>query len=176
MHNMNLLLKYRILLTGFMIGLALSGITAFPLTWELNLLFEWLTPRREAFPALFEWISKVRTGLVETDAKYPFIAYGTDWLAFAHLMIAAAYVGPWRDPVRNRFILEWGMFCCLAVVPLAFICGPIRGIPLGWTIVDCAFGVVGFPPLWLCWKWSKQMEIEAVRGLKPHARATTIDI
>ncbi|HEX9998579.1 MAG TPA: hypothetical protein VGB45_15675 [Abditibacterium sp.] len=157
---MNLLLKYRILLGGFIVGLLLSGITAFPLTFELHLMHGWLEPHRETFPSLFEWISRVRTGLVETDAKYPFIAYGTDWLAFAHLMIAAAYIGPFRDPIRNRFILEWGMFCCVAVVPLAFICGPIRGIPLGWTLVDCAFGIVGFPPLWFCWKWSKRMELE----------------
>lgn len=160
MQDMNLLLKYRILLTGFMTGIALSGLTAFPLTWELNLLVGWLEPHRETFPSLFEWIARVRNGLVETDARFPFLAYGTDWLAFAHLMIAAAYVGPWRDPIRNRFILEWGMFCCLAIVPLAFICGPIRGIPWAWTIVDCAFGVVGIGPLYLCWKWSKQMEKE----------------
>jgi hypothetical protein len=155
---MKLLLKYRIVLSGFMIGLILSGLTAFPLTFELNLLYGWLLPHRESMPALFEWIAKVRSGLVETDAKYPFLAYGTDWLAFGHLMIAAAYIGPWRDPVRNRFILEWGMFCCVAVLPVAFICGPIRGIPIGWTWLDCAFGIVGFPPLFLCWKWSQQIE------------------
>ncbi len=157
---MTLLKKYRVVLGGFMLGLLLSGITAFPLTCELNLLFDWLSPRRELFPSLFAWIARVRTGLIQTDAQFPFIAYGTDWLAFAHLMIFAAYIGPFREPVRNRFVLEWGMFCCVAVVPLAFICGPIRGITLGWTLVDCAFGIVGFPPLWLCWKWSKTMESE----------------
>jgi hypothetical protein len=77
------------------------------------------------------------------DAKFPFLAYGTDWLAFAHLMIAVAFIGPLRDPVRNRWILEWAMICCVGVLPLAFIMGPIRG-PFGWTLVDCAFGVVGF--------------------------------
>ncbi|HEX8465520.1 MAG TPA: hypothetical protein VF627_12960 [Abditibacterium sp.] len=155
---MTTLLKFRVLLSGFIVGVLLSGATAFPLTWELNLLVEWLAPHRERFPALFEWVSRVRTGLVQTDAQFPFIAYGTDWLAFGHLMIAAAYIGPWRDPVRNRFILEWGMFCCVAVIPLAFVCGPIRGIPLGWTLVDCAFGVVGLPVLYVCWKWSKELE------------------
>lgn len=157
---MKLLVKYRILLGGFMVGLLLSGLTAFPLTWELNLLHGWLFPRKEAFPSLFAWISTVRAGLLENDAKYPFIAYGTDWLAFAHIMIAAAYVGPWRDPVRNRFILEWGMFCCVATFPVAFICGPIRGIPIGWTWLDCAFGLIALPVLFTCWKWSKRLEQE----------------
>lgn len=157
---MNTLLKYRIVLSGFMLGVALSGATAFPLTWELGLLYGWLEPHRATFPALFEWMARVREGLVQSDALYPFLAYGTDWLAFAHLVIAGAYVGPWREPVRNRFVLEWGMFCCFAVIPLAFVCGPVRGIPLGWTLVDCAFGVVGFPPLFWCWKWSQELEKE----------------
>ena len=30
------------------------------------------------------------------------IAYGTDWLAFAHITIAVAFLGPLKDPVRNR--------------------------------------------------------------------------
>lgn len=155
---MNLLFKYRLVLSGFMLGLLLSGLTAFPLTFELNTVVNLLRPYRENWPGLYNWMALVREGLIQNDIHYPFIAYGTDWLAFAHMMIACAYIGPWRDPVRNRFILEWGMFCCLAVLPLAFICGPIRGIPIAWTIIDCAFGVVGFPPLWFCWKWSKELE------------------
>jgi hypothetical protein len=160
---MNLLLKYRVVLSGFMLGLLLSGLTAFPLTYELNLLVGWLTPYSQTWPGLYEWLTRVQAALVYNDTHYPFIAYGTDWLAFRHMMICAAYVGPWRDPVRNRFILEWGMFCCVAVLPVAFICGPIRGIPFAWTILDCAFGVVGIVPLWLCWKWSKELETQ--RGL-----------
>lgn len=155
---MKILLKYRIVLSAFMLGLLLSGLTAFPLNWEVGLLFNWLAPHREHFPSLFEWIARVKVGLDQTDARFPFIAYGTDWLAFGHLMICAAFVGPWSEPVHNRFVLEWGMFCCVAILPVAFICGPIRGIPLGWMILDCAFGVVGIVPLFLCWKWSKEME------------------
>jgi hypothetical protein len=33
-----------------------------------------------------------------------------------------------------------------------------RGIPLGWRLVDCAFGVVGFVPVWLAWRWSGELE------------------
>ena len=159
MSGMNLLKKYRILLGGFMLGVALSGITAFPLTWELKLLAQ--ITAQLPFESLHEWIVRVRDALVETDARHPFLAYGFDWLAFAHLMIAAAYIGPYREPVRNRFLLEWGMFCCVATWPVAFICGPIRGIPFGWILVDCAFGIVAFPVLWTLWKWSKQLETGA---------------
>ena len=38
-------------------------------------------------------------------------------------MIAVAFWGPWRDPVRNVWIVEWGMVCCAAIVPLALIAG-----------------------------------------------------
>ena len=34
---------------------------------------------------------------------YPLLAYGTDWLAFSHLVLAVVFLGAWRDPVRNRW-------------------------------------------------------------------------
>ena len=71
--------RIRFWLAAFMIGLALSGITAIPLNWELGLLTGLVGHR---FGGLSEWIWRVADGLHETDANYPFIAYGTDWLAF----------------------------------------------------------------------------------------------
>lgn len=133
------------MIVGFIVGLVLSGITAFPLTWELGILVKNFANGGDP---LSVWLRTVQQGLVETDAKYPFIAYGTDWLAFGHLVIATAFIGPLRDPVRNKWIIEWGMIACVAVPFLALIAGPIRGIPLGWRLIDCSFGVVGFFPLW----------------------------
>ena len=51
-------------------------------------------------------------GLDATYAAYPFIAYGTDWLAFGHLIIALFFVGPMIDPVRNVFVLRAGWWAC----------------------------------------------------------------
>ena len=47
--------------------------------------FMGIPPRAEpdSLDGLSRWIALVRQGLRETDQKYPFIAYGTDWLAFA---------------------------------------------------------------------------------------------
>lgn len=84
-----------------------------------------------------------------TYAHYPWVAYGTDWLAFAHLALAVLFIGPWRDPVRNIWVIEFGLLACLGVLPLALICGPIRGIPFYWRLIDCSFGVLAFLPLWL---------------------------
>ena len=147
-----LLRRIRFLLGAFIIGLVLSGLTAFPLVWEIGLLARWLHIDPAADPSrytgLTHWIAVVRLGVTETDARYPFIAYGTDWLAFGHLMIALFLVGPLLDPVRNIWCLRVGMVACLLVIPMALICGPIRGIPFGWQCIDSSFGVVGIIPLW----------------------------
>ena len=154
--------RIRVLVVAFVIGLVLSGITAFPLTWELQILARMLGIPDGANPQSFNglqwWIATVRNGLLETDAKYPFLAYGTDWLAFGHLVIATAFIGVWRDAVRNIWIVEWAMIACVAVIPLALICGPIRGIPWGWQLVDCSFGVVGIAPLFMLRRWISELE------------------
>lgn len=78
------------------------------------------------------------------------MAYGTDWLAFAHIVMAVAFIGPFRDPVRNIWVIEWAMIACVLVLLLALICGPLRSIPFGWRVIDCSFGVFGVIPLYLC--------------------------
>ena len=101
---------------------------------------------------------KVRDALVESNANYPFMAYGTDWLAFAHFVLAIAFIGPLRDPVRNVWVVEFGMIACGLILPFAFVMGSMREIPLGWRLMDCAFGVIGFLVLWICRRLIKQLE------------------
>lgn len=150
LQNQRRLKIIRLVLGLFVIGLILSGITAFPLRWELGLLTAWFgegTAVGNAFPGLACWLSNVQEALETTGHAYPFLAYGTDWLAFAHLVIAVAFLGPLKDPVKNIWVVEFGMIACLMVVPLALICGPIRGIPFYWQLIDCSFGVFGLIPL-----------------------------
>ncbi len=163
-HQRRLLLQIRILIIGFIVGLVLSGLTAFPLEWELNLLAQMLGAAPSSSPGeysgLLFWIVKVRNGLRQTNADFPFLSYGTDWLAFAHLMIAIAFIGPLREPIRNKWIIDWGLICCAAILPLALICGPLRGIPFYWRLIDCSFGVVGAIPLLWCRKLIRELERE----------------
>ena len=133
----------------FIIFLILSGITAFPLEWELSMLVD-VTQNAPVY--LKNWILLIHTALKETNSNYPFMAYGTDWLAFAHVVIAVAFIGPLRDPVRNIWVIQFGMIACALIFPLAFICGPIRHIPFYWQLIDCSFGVFGFIPLYFCYK------------------------
>jgi hypothetical protein len=156
----------RILLLLFIVALVLSGLTAFPLLRELEWLATWLgvgdAASPEGYTGLQHWILKVREGLRETNAKYPFIAYGTDWLAFGHLVIAVFFIGAWRDPVRNIWILYAGLIACVGVIPLALICGAIREIPFYWRLIDCSFGVIGFIPLWLALRMTKRLTAPTV--------------
>lgn len=163
--------RIQILLGFFMIGLIISGLTAFPLVWEVGLLHGYLGEGSTAgswWPALAAWITRVHRGLVETDAKHPFILYGTDWLAFAHLTIAVAFWGPLKDPVRNVWVIEFGMIACAMIFPLAFICGPVRGIPFYWQLIDCSFGAIGIIPLWLVRREVKRLEALTARLAERH--------
>jgi hypothetical protein len=100
--------------------------------------------------------------VTESYGKYPFLAYGTDWLAFAHMVIAVVFIGPLRDPVRNIWVIEFGMIACVGVFPLAFIAGSIREIPFFWQLIDCSFGIVGGILLYWCYRKIKQMEMMLV--------------
>jgi hypothetical protein len=161
-HTARLLLRIRWVLGFFIFALVLSGVTAFPLLHELNWLCA-LLGYGEGVPAagqtgLDYWLLHVREGLADTHARWPFLAYGTDWLAFAHIVIAFFFVAPLRDPVRNIAVLRAGLAACVAVVPLALIAGGVRGIPLYWRLIDCAFGVFGLVPLGLALRWTRQLE------------------
>lgn len=145
-----------------MIILSLSGITAFPLPQELALLTQWMgIPKGaspDAYTGLTHWILQVNEGIVATDARFPFMFYGTDWLAFAHVIIAALFIGPFKDPVRNIWIIQWGMIACVGTWPIALICGPLRGIPFAWQMIDCSFGLIALPPLYACYRAIRELE------------------
>ncbi len=139
-----------------MIALVLSGATAFPLETELR----WLLQYRPKMPQqLGTFINTVYEALHDTNLRYPMLAYGYDWLAFAHLVIAMFFIGPLKDPVKNIWVIEWGMLACVAIFPLAFIAGAVRGIPFYWKCIDCSFGIFGILPLYIVWRWIKQLEL-----------------
>lgn len=148
------IVRYRIVLSAFMLGLVVSGITAFPLAWEMRLLNKVFGIDPSFPPAHYSglafWLATVNQGLLETYAAYPWVAYGTDWLAFAHIAIAVYFIGPLINPLRNEWVLYAGLIGCALVLPLALICGPLRGIPFYWRLIDCSFGLFGAIPLLYC--------------------------
>ena len=164
MSQETLLPRYRLVLGLFIVGLILSGLTAFPLLHELRLMASWLGVTEHTNYAqhtgLSFWIGFVWHGLEVTHAQFPFIAYGTDWLAFGHLTIALFFIGPWRDPLTNAWVLKTGLVACAAIIPLALICGELRGIPFYWRLVDCSFGVFGSLPLLYCLNLTRLMRAD----------------
>ncbi len=157
------MLKIRIALAFFMFALVLSGITAFPLRSELHLHNQYFgsgTTFGNQFPDVAIYLRYVQEGLDNNAAQFPFMSYGTDWLAFSHIVIAIAFIGPFRDPVKNIWVTQFGIICCILVFPLAFICGSIRSIPIFWQLIDCSFGFFGLFPLLLVYKWTKELEAQ----------------
>lgn len=164
MTNSQLLKRIRLMVAVIIFGLVISGLTAIPLESELRLIHRALgingTNVETTSSGLEQWIMTISKGLQETNARYPFIAYGTDWLAFGHLMIALVFVGAWRDPVRNKWLFDFGLLTCVLVIPWAFVLGELRGIPIYWRLIDCSFGVFGAIPFWLARKWTRQLELK----------------
>ena len=56
--------------------------SAFPLRWETGILVRLVDPSW-APQGLVARLDRVHEGLTRTGDAYPFIAYGTNWLAFA---------------------------------------------------------------------------------------------
>jgi hypothetical protein len=144
----------------FMITLFLSGLTAIPAEAELAFL-------SRCFPAdtmIDGWIEKIYTGVANTNKDYPFITYGFDWLAFAHFVLAILFIGPLKDPVRSKWVIEFGMIACLLIIPFALIAGHFRGIPFWWRVIDCSFGLLGLIPLNICLQKIKQIELINIKN------------
>ncbi len=104
--------RFRVVLLFFIGGLVLSGLTAFPLLAEMRFVVRLLglsdASSSVGFTGFSYWILTVRFGLEDMYSHYPWIAYGTDWLAFGHIIIALFFVGPVLRPLESRSVLYVG--------------------------------------------------------------------
>lgn len=154
---MKTITQIRIILTSFIVLLILSGVTAFPVKSEITFLINHLN----WFPVyLQEWIIKLNTTITQTP---DIMLYGTDWLAFAHIIISLFFIPVYIHPVKHKVNLIIGMTACILVFPLAFICGPVRGIPFFHQLIDCCFGVFGFLFLWMVYRKINKLEINTIK-------------
>jgi len=149
--------RIKLLTVLFFAGLVVSGATAIPLRSEVDFLANSFGVSNPP-SAIAQWLFHVRDGLHSTQTQFPFLFYGTDWLAFGHFIIAIAFFGALRDPVRNRWLFDFGLIACALVIPYTLIFGGARGIPFWWRLIDCSFGVFGFIPLWLCRQWARELD------------------
>lgn len=137
--------RTRICILLFQIGLLLSGITAFWIPEGVAAVDQFI---QNSFPGdhvklLKSWLEYVHYNVQHINANAAFIWYGTDWLAFAHILFAILFIGPLVDPVRNRWVMDFGLLACVLIIPTALLAGAVREIPLPWRLIDCSFGIIG---------------------------------
>jgi hypothetical protein len=150
------LLKHiRIWLVLLIVALLLSGITAFAIETELSWICGWWPEQESPF---YQWLLKNYNAIRLTNEHFPALAYGYDWLAFAHIVIAIVFTGAYKDPVRNIWIFQFGIIACILIIPTAVIAGSVRGIPWFWQLIDISFGVIGSIPLLTCYRKIKRLE------------------
>lgn len=141
----------------FMMILMLSGITAFPVQTEIDFLYKNLS----SFPTLFrDWITSLHANIHSTPSV---MLYGTDWLAFAHIIITFFFIPVFIYPVKHKANLFVGMSACVLVFPLAFICGPIRNIPFFHQLIDCSFGAIGILYLYFILQKVNKLQLQTIK-------------
>ncbi|MFT4522479.1 MAG: hypothetical protein ACI8ZN_001429 [Bacteroidia bacterium] len=116
----------RFLTMLFQLGLIIAGTTAFFIPQGVALIAK-VAP--SLHPSLSGWLLEVNVSVIKIDEDHNFIWYGTDWMAFAHLLFALLFYGVWKNPVRNKWLVHFGIMACLLIFPTAFIAGHLRGIP-----------------------------------------------
>jgi hypothetical protein len=141
-------------LAFFMIMIALSGITAMPAEWELSIAVKFFDDNS----SIGSWLNEIFYAVKDTARKYPYLFYGYDWLAFAHIILAILFIGPYKDPVKNKWVIEFGSTACFLIIPFALLIGYTRGIPFWWRLIDCSFGIFGLIPLGVCYKKINELE------------------
>ncbi len=141
------------LLLLFIVSLFISSVTAIPVDGQLSFLLNYTT----GGTSLHTWLEKVLLAYREVNKAHPFLFYGYDWLAFAHFVLAILFIGPYKDPVKNIWVIQFGLIASVLVIPFAFIAGHFRGIPFGWRLIDCSFGVIGFALLWIIYIKTKSL-------------------
>jgi hypothetical protein len=137
----------------FITVLFISGLTVLPAELELKTALA-MVPQGSG---VYKWLDKILDAYMSVAANKNFLLYGYDWLAFAHFVLAILFIGPYKDPVKNIWVIEFGMIASILILPFAFIAGGMRGIPVWWRLVDCSFGVFGFLLLWYCYSRLKNI-------------------
>ncbi|MFI5134703.1 MAG: hypothetical protein ACHQD9_02500 [Chitinophagales bacterium] len=137
------------------VGLLLNGISIIPLRTEISILLA----TNDSLPKfLQEWLNYVSQGLQETGNQYNFMRYGFDWLGFTHLLIAILFFGALKDPVKNEWVVKWGMIVSLLSIAMALGWEQLRSVPFWWSIIDAMIALLAFVVLWLCNKWIQQLK------------------
>jgi hypothetical protein len=147
----NILRRIRGWMIFYAFALAISGLTAVNVDWQLRTLVATLwgdaAPGTSWWPAMHAWLATCRDATADIGTRYPYVFYCFDWLAFGICAIGLLFLGAARDPVRNVWVVQFGLICCGLVLVFAAIVPHLRGLPWFWMFVDGSFGLFGAIPL-----------------------------
>jgi len=152
------LTRARCMLAVVAFGLLVSGVTIWPALTELKTAVHYVWGDGPPDGVLHAFVLRAIEGLEKVESEYPFLLYAHDWLAFAHIGLAILFAGAIRDPVRNIWVVQYGLIMCILVPVLEGICIPIRGLPLRWFWIDFAFAPGAGLPLWVALRDIKRVE------------------
>lgn len=153
-----LLSQIRVVLGLFMFGLFAVGLSVLPIISLANCA-EQFCASHDCPPSLQLWLNQVVQALSYNSAHYPFMLYTLDWLAFAHMLIAIVFIGAWRDPVRNIWVIEFGMIACVLTLPAIVWFGVRNQIPSFWGLIDACFGLIALIPLNIARQKARQLAV-----------------
>jgi hypothetical protein len=139
-------------------GLFVSGVTIWPVIWELKTAVKVVWGDTTPTLAIHKFVLTAIDGIQEIQREQPFMIYAADWLAFALIVLSILFVGAMKDPVRNIWVVKFGLLCCFLSPILAIICIPIRQMPLSWFWCDFIFTPLAALPLWIAWRDLKKAE------------------
>ncbi len=157
--------KWMLAIVAF--GLFVSGVTIWPAAWELKTAVRLLWGDAAPEGTLHRFVAQTIDAMEVIGEEYPFFLYGYDWLAFAHIVLAILFAGAIRDPVRNVWVVQFGLICCALVPLLALICVPLRGLPWVWVGIDFAFAPGAAAPLWIALRDIRRIEREKEKAARP---------
>ncbi len=151
------LVYIRLWLALFMFLLILSGTALLAPFRTLDLLgVSFLTT---IFPQGHSaWLLGLKKALIVAHEQYPYLVFLSDWLFFAHVAIAIAFIGPFRQPLRNRWVIDFGLIVCGLVIPATLIFGALRDIPWYWQVFDMTFGAGGVLLLMIVRRMVRRLE------------------
>ncbi len=141
--------RARYMLAIVVFGLFVSGVTIWPAVTELKIGVHLIWGDAQPIGIIHTFILQAISALEYVNAHYRFLLYAHDWLAFAHIGLAILFLGAMRDPVRNVWVVQFGLIMCALIPVLAGICLPLRGLPLLWFWIDFAFAPAAALPLWI---------------------------
>jgi hypothetical protein len=154
--------RVRVMLGIVAAGLFVSGMTCYFLPWELRTVIDAVWGRGEGartwMPQMHAFILKMEQAVLLVRRDYPELFLGTDYLGFAHVLLAILFFGAMRDPARNIWVIQFGLIASVLVIPAAFFFGSLRGAPFLHYLVDSSFGTGAVIFLYAAYRGARSLE------------------